>query len=193
MADGDDAFARLPVGDSFVADDAVEAAVLGNVTAWQRTVDADLMALAAEDDFAGWCLPAGRPGNMQIPEFHLPRSHAESPALPFCFEAAVLSETSKRRATPPSVESLLEAGFGKAPASEHPEHRWWIPGTAALLTFGVFSLLLLNQSLQHPTPETDAAAVPFTATNMDPVKPVPLAPTPAPAPVAITSENPYFP
>lgn len=187
-ADDDGSFSRIPAGDCFVADDMVEAVVLGNVTVWQRVVDTEQLALAAQDDFAGWCLPVERqwdtpfaaratPGAMQVPQ---------PPALPFRFEPTARCEPAKRRATPPSIEDILEAGFGKQSSSGH---RWWIPGLAAVMTFSVFSVLLLKQSLWHTPPETGVPTVPFVATGTDPVKPVPSLSAPAGAPVVAAAES----
>ena len=173
--DGDVTLARFPTGDSFVADGMVEAVVLGNMPTWNRTVDTESLILAAEDDFAGWMPTHDRQAATRIPEPTLPTPPTPaSVALPFRFDPTACQPTAKRRATPPSVDAIMEAGFGNRGASGH---RWWIPGSAAILAFGVFSLLILNQSLQHNASEASASAKPFAVNDVTPVKPVPPVPT----------------
>ncbi len=106
--------APQPSREGFVDDEVVLALVAGTRTAGNPTG----LALAVDEDFAGWCL--------ETSSFSYARTKPVIPEEP-------------RRAAPPE----LEPGIG---APHHGGHRWWMAGLAGALCTLLFSSLVLSLS-----------------------------------------------
>lgn len=115
----DAASATPPAREGFVDDEVVLALVAGRREDRAMPDTGDL-ALAVDEDFAGWCL--------ETSSFSYPRRPAAS------------SEEIRRPAPP-----VLEPGLGEP---HQGAHRWWIAGFAGALCTLLFSTLLFTLSNQ---------------------------------------------
>ena len=127
--DAEAAFRPSPGG--FVDDEVVIALVAGR-NSGGSPVDSRDLALAADEDFAGWCL--------ETSSFPYPQWKASTPAEP-------------RRASPPELD--LEPGIGQP---HHGAHRWWMAGLAGALCTLLFSSLVLSLA-DDALNETDGISI----------------------------------
>lgn len=107
--------APQPPCGGFVDDEVVLALVAGK-NSGREPADSSGLALAVDEDFAGWCL--------ETSSFSYPRRKTVVPEEP-------------RRAAPPE----WEPGLGEP---HHGSHRWWMAGLAGALCALLFSTLVLT-------------------------------------------------
>lgn len=155
---------RPVAADGFVDDDVVHALLTGPVSPRNGAIPSDLV-LAADMDFAGWCLSGAR---SPVPES---RSIPQTPAP---------EEETPRRPAPPAIDD--ESGIG---SPYDGKHRWWLAGLAGALSTMLFSLLLLT--LASRTPGVDRSQ----SISRSPVEAPPAqAAEPAPEVPSFTDANP---
>ncbi len=118
----------------FVDDEVVMALVAGPNTSRHSADVADL-ALAADMDFAGWCLSTALPP--------VTRASVEEPVGDSVAEG--------RRPAPPTVG---EPGIGE---SHRGGHRWWLAGLAGAVSTLMFVVLLFSLSARIPQEEGEVS------------------------------------
>lgn len=118
-------------------DDEVAMALVAGPRISQHTIQSGDVALAADLDFAGWCLSSS------LPPASLPPA-TEPPA-------ARTTDWPNRRPNPPSLAkfSISESHGGG--------HRWWLAGLAGALSAMLILLLWLSIVLRND-PERDEAS-----------------------------------
>jgi hypothetical protein len=110
--------APKPPRGSFVDDEVVMALVAGR-NCGRDAADSTGLALAVDEDFAGWCL--------ETSSFSYPRRKVVVP----------VAQSVPRRAAPPE----LEPGLGEPHLGAH---RWWMAGMAGALCALLFSTLVFS-------------------------------------------------
>lgn len=124
--------------EGFVDEEVAMALVAGPDTTRLERNSADL-ALAADMDFAGWCLSTALPP--------VTRASVEEPVE----EHAGDSVAEGRRPAPPTVG---EPGIGE---SHRGGHRWWLAGLAGAVSTLMFVVLLFSLSARIPQEEGEVS------------------------------------